>query len=183
MHDEKRRRDAFEAEVLAELQTVHAVASHFVGPGASAEDLTQETYARAFAAWDRYSPGTSAKAWLLSILRSQFLRRQRDAGRHPTVELDDELPAHEAEAEPDWAKVTPQVLDAALAELPLKYREVITLRDLQGLSYRDVGFVLELAAGTVMSRLHRARHALRAVLLERMQAPQVQAKARWGARR
>ncbi len=169
MGDSDSRRREFEEEVTAELRAVYALAVHLVGPGAEAEDLTQETYARAFAAWDRYALGTSARAWLLSILRSLFLRGRRDLLRHPTAELDEELPGSgEPQALPRWEQVSPQMLEQALATVPLRYREAVVLRDLQGLSYREMAFVLEVPAGTAMSRLQRGREALKRELIQRL---------------
>lgn len=166
-----RRRRTFEAEVTSELRAVYAMARHLCGRGgeAEAEDLTQETYARAFSAWDRFEAGTSARAWLLAILRNLFLRRRRDALRHPTAELaevEESVETQSSEAEPRWAQVTSEVLEAALRQVPLRYREPVMLRDLQGLSYREIAYVLELPPGTAMSRLQRGRDALRRALME-----------------
>ncbi|MBK7859328.1 MAG: RNA polymerase sigma factor [Archangiaceae bacterium] len=158
-----------ERELLQHLDVVFSVALHFCGNRAEAQDLAQETFARALAAKERFreGEGSSARAWLLSILSRLAANRRRDEGRHPAVELDDELAAPEPEALPRWRAVSPEALRTALLELPHRFREPVVLRDLLGLSYRDVAFVLDVPSGTAMSRLNRGRERLKALLLER----------------
>jgi RNA polymerase sigma-70 factor (ECF subfamily) len=157
--------DVSDRELLQQLDVVFSVALHLTGSRVEAQDLTQETFARALSARERFREGTSARAWLLAILRRLNLNVRRDESRHRAVELDDELPAPEVEEPPTWSIVTPEALRGALLEVPLKFREPVVLRDLLGLSYREVADVLELAPGTAMSRLNRGREQLKCVLL------------------
>jgi RNA polymerase sigma-70 factor (ECF subfamily) len=157
--------DVSDRELLGQLDVVFSVALHLTGNRAEAQDLTQETFARALMARERFREGTSVRAWLLAILRRLNLNARRDESRHPAVELDEELPAPDATEPPLWSTVTPEALRGALLEVPLKFREPVVLRDLLGLSYREVADVLELAPGTAMSRLNRGREKLKQVLL------------------
>lgn len=161
-----RRPPSFDEEAIEHLPALFDTASRLCGGEADAQDLTHDTYVRALAAADRYEPGTSLRAWLLTILHNLFRTRLRHRSRHAEVELDEETLVPAPAAEPvRWEAVTPAQLDAAIQALPLKLREVVVLRDLQGLSYREISQVLDVAAGTVMSRLYRGRMALRDVLL------------------
>lgn len=159
-----------DAELLRQLDVVFSVALHLTGNRAEAQDLTQETFARALAARDRFREGTSARAWLLAIMSRLASNQRRDAARHAAVELDDELPAPQAEELPAWRTVTPEALRAALLEVPDRFREPVVLRDLLGLSYREVAYVLEVPPGTAMSRLNRGRERLKTLLLGGAQA-------------
>jgi RNA polymerase sigma-70 factor, ECF subfamily len=130
---------------------------------ADAEDLVQETFLRAYRAFDRFTPGTNIRAWLFTILyrvRTDALRR---TGRSPeTVELEGEGPGVAARQE-----VQAQVgtdLARALAGLPELFRAAVLLRDGEGLTYEEIARVMEVPIGTVMSRIHRGRALLRAAL-------------------
>jgi RNA polymerase sigma-70 factor, ECF subfamily len=130
---------------------------------ADAEDLVQETFLRAYRAFDRFTPGTNIRAWLFTILyrvRTDALRR---TGRSPeTVELAGEGPGVAADQE-----VQAQVgtdLARALAALPELFRAAVLLRDGEGLTYEEIARVMEVPIGTVMSRIHRGRALLRAAL-------------------
>ncbi|WP_224370056.1 sigma-70 family RNA polymerase sigma factor [Hyalangium versicolor] len=165
------RDPAFDREALGHLAALHDTALRLCRDPAEAQDLTHDTYVRALNAADRFEPGTSLKAWLLTILHNLFRTRLRDRGRHAELELDDDsvevpISLHEEET---WHAVTSAQLDSAIELLPAKLREVVVLRDLQGLSYKEIAQVLDLPVGTVMSRLHRGREALKAVLVPLMQ--------------
>ena len=163
------RDEAIDEVLVAQLVAVFDVARRLTGSKSEAEDLTQETYGRALAAAERFEQGSSARAWLLTILHNLFRNRVRDDSRHRAVELDDELELTvTADDEPEWAGLTPQMLDEGIAALPLKLREAVVLRDLQGLSYRQVAEVLNVPSGTVMSRLHRGRAQLKQVLSQQL---------------
>jgi RNA polymerase sigma-70 factor, ECF subfamily len=161
------RDPTFDREALGHLAALHDTALRLCGDAAEAQDLTHDTYVRALHAADRFEPGTSLKAWLLTILHNLFRTRLRDKGRHRELELDDEsvdVPAPLVNEEV-WHAVTSAQLDSAIELLAQKVREVVVLRDLQGLSYKEISQVLDLPVGTVMSRLHRGREALRAILI------------------
>ncbi len=130
--------------------------------GGDAEDLVQETFARAIAARHRYQAGSNGRAWLCRILCnlavSERRRRARDERlRTRVVALQ---PIVEA-SEPEPRALDDAELVAALAELPACDRRILELAEIEELSYREIARVLECPLGTVMSRLHRARRRLR----------------------
>jgi RNA polymerase sigma-70 factor (ECF subfamily) len=130
--------------------------------GGDADDLVQETFARALAARHRYQPGSNGRAWLCRILCnlaiSEGRRRTRDERlRARVVALSPELPASEPEPPP----IDDGALAAALAQLQPAERRILVLADVDELSYREISNTLGCPIGTVMSRLHRARRHLR----------------------
>jgi RNA polymerase sigma-70 factor (ECF subfamily) len=161
------RDPAFDGEALGHLAAIHDTALRLCGDPAEAQDLTHDTYVRALNAAERFEPGTSLKTWLLTILHNLYRTRLRDRGRHAEAVLDEEsvdVPAPPADEE-SWHAVTSAQLNSAIELLPQKLREAVVLRDLQGLSYKEVAQVLNLPVGTVMSRLYRGREGLKALLV------------------
>jgi RNA polymerase sigma-70 factor (ECF subfamily) len=128
-----------------------------------AEDLVQDTLLRAYRAFDRYAPGTNIRAWLYTILyrvRTDALRR---AGRSPaTVELTGDGPGQPAPQ--DALASGGEDIERALGRLPEAFRTAVILRDVEELSYQEIAQVLDVPIGTVMSRIHRGRAALRQAL-------------------
>src|SRR5207245_9420561 len=172
---EARGRVRFEEEALALADQVHRVARHLVGSKEEAEDLVQETYARAFRSWRQFTPGTNMRAWLLRILTNLNIDRGRRQQRSPqTTSLDTEAGDYflynklEAQS-PDGAVDEDRVLERlsqdsivdALAEVPHDFRDVIVLVDIGDFSYADAAQILDIPIGTVMSRLHRGRRILK----------------------
>jgi RNA polymerase sigma-70 factor (ECF subfamily) len=163
----------FADEALSHADALYNLARYLTGSRADAEDLVQDTYARAFGAEKRFEPGTNAKAWLFRILRNAFIDRRRRAKNDPiqggldTISPDPEL---EPTEEGEWLRgdrelerlrsVVAAELESALLALPEASRAVILL-DLEGFTELEVAAVLGCAAGTVKSRLARARMALR----------------------
>ena len=134
---------------------------------AAAEDLVQETYLKALKGFASFQQGTNFRAWLYRILRNTFLTTQ--AGLKATASFDDA----DAVAEPATdetpeaillARVEQERLVKALEALPMIFREIILLSDVEEMSYREIGEVLNIPVGTVMSRLSRARKAMRRLL-------------------
>ena len=137
-----------------------------------AEDLVQETYAKALKGFDSFRPGTNFRAWIYRILRNTFLTSR--TGLKTVVSLDDEddsqtvAPATEETPESLLlARADHDVIQRALRELPVAYREVILLCDVEEMSYREIAEALAVPIGTVMSRLARARRAMRHLLQQR----------------
>ena len=162
------------AATAAVADALYDLACHLARNGADAEDLVQETYARALAAWGQLEPGGARRAWLLRILRNTFLDRVRAARRHgPEAELDEEQAAPadgdgwlRGDAELDRLRgLVGEEIRAALATLAEPARTAILL-DAQGFSEAEVALVLGCPAGTVKSRLARARAALRVRLAD-----------------
>jgi RNA polymerase sigma-70 factor (ECF subfamily) len=163
------------AEALAHADVLYRLALHLTHHREDAEDLVQETFARALRAWGGFAGGTDLRAWLLRILRNTFLDRRRQDRRHPVEGGFDEDWAGPAGSGEAWAQAErePEQLRglvaaevrAALAELPEAARTLVLL-DLEGLTEAELALVLGCAAGTVKSRLWRARARLRRRLAE-----------------
>ena len=133
-----------------------------------AEDLVQETYAKALRGFSGFQPGTNFRAWMFRILRNAFLTSR--TGLKAMIPLEDD--AHETIASSDPSPETALVEQAnrdsvreALNEMSVPFREILLLCDVEEMSYEEIAQVLAIPQGTVMSRLHRARKALRARLL------------------
>ncbi|MDT8067277.1 MAG: sigma-70 family RNA polymerase sigma factor [Terriglobia bacterium] len=132
-----------------------------------AEDLVQETYAKALRGFSSFEQGTNFRAWMFRILRNTFLTSR--TGLKPTVPLEGEEGPETAVAADTPESVLlgnldHQALRDAIAELPVAYREVLLLCDVEEMSYREISEALSVPIGTVMSRISRARAALRTIL-------------------
>lgn len=154
------RRLSFEAEALTHLDALFRVALRFVGNAADADDLVQDTLFRAYQAWDQYKLGTNAKGWLITILRNVFINEYRRNQRRREI-LDS---GHPGPAENPTVRYFDDLVDEevtrAIDALPLPYREVIVLRDVEELHYEEIATMLGVPVGTVKSRLFRAREML-----------------------
>jgi len=176
---EARDRVRFEEEALALADQVYRVARRFVSTREEAEDLVQDTYARAFRSWQSYTPGTNLRAWLLRILTNLNTDRGRRIQRRP-----DETPLEESdyylanrivgaggnddvlEQERVVERLSQDSIVTALSDLPHDFRDVVVLVDIGDFSYADAAQILDIPLGTVMSRLHRGRRLLKANLAE-----------------
>ncbi len=165
----------FEEVALVHLDALYRSALRLTHNRAEAEDLVQETCLRAFRSFHRFNPGTNCRAWLFTILRNAFLNQVR-RGIHEVLEGDMAgwESAVESVTEPAAIGRHPEEellqsilhgdVDRALKALPLAFREVVMLADLEGLSYKEVAQVVGCPIGTVMSRLSRGRQLLRRAL-------------------
>jgi RNA polymerase sigma-70 factor (ECF subfamily) len=171
-------RSGFEEEALPWLDAVYRFSLRLTGNEAEADDLTQETFLRAYRHWSTYTRGTSCRSWLFTICRNAFLRgRERRDRRMESFESELDV-AVEAMA---GAKVLAEIrnedperrffdsfidaeVDAAIARLPDEFRQAVVLSDLEGLSYNEVAQVMDVPVGTVKSRLYRGRRLLAAAL-------------------
>jgi RNA polymerase sigma-70 factor, ECF subfamily len=179
---EARDRVRFEEEALDLADQVYRVARRLVGSREEAEDLVQETYARAFRSWRSYTPGTNMRAWLFRILTNLNLDRgrriQRTPDLQPLEESDYYLANRLASAGGEEVLEEEQVVERlsqdsvvkALSEVPHQFRDVVVLVDIGDFSYADAAQILDVPIGTVMSRLHRGRRALKQKLAEETMA-------------
>lgn len=139
-------------------QTLFRVAYSMVGNAADAEDVVQETFTAAFAGIGRFRGESSLKTWLMQILVRQCARVRRGRGRRMTIGIENaEQPSHD----PGPANQSRMDVIEMLQKLSPEHREVIVLRELQGMGYEEMAAALKIPRGTVESRLHRAREELR----------------------
>ena len=176
--NEARERVRFEEEALELADQVYRVARRMVGTREEAEELVQDTYARAFRSWKSFTPGTNMRAWLLRILTNLNTDRgrkiQRTPDQQPLEESDyflaNKLAAVEGEQALEQERVVERLSQGgvvdALAALPHDFRDVVVLVDLGDFSYADAAQILDVPIGTVMSRLHRGRRILKKTLAE-----------------
>ncbi len=162
-------RQEFEAAALPHADALYRTAYHLARRPEEAEDLTQETYLRAYRAFDGYRGG-NIRSWLFAILRHVFLDECRRRGRRGEVDIGDVGPEivgfWEPSAESEALRALPsEALERAFGSLPPDWRMMVLLADVEELSYREIAEVMGVPQGTVMSRLHRARKRLRENLL------------------
>ena len=174
-----RDRVRFEEEALQLSDQVYGVARRLVGSREEAEDLVQETYARAFRSWRSFQPGTNLRAWLFRILTNLNIDRGRRIQRTPDMQPLEEgdyflYNKLEETTTPDGGADERRVVErlsqndavTALADLPHDFRDVVLLVDLADFTYSDAAQILDIPIGTVMSRLHRGRRMLKRTLAE-----------------
>ena len=161
--------EEFERLALPLLDALFNFARWLTHDQTEAEDLVQETFAKALRGFDSFTLGTDFRAWMFRIMRNTFLTSRTGLQAKMTVPLDaeDEAPVAVTWATPETlalASVSRQVLQTALEELPIAYREVVLLCDVEEMKYKDIADMLSIPIGTVMSRLARGRRLLRHML-------------------
>jgi RNA polymerase sigma-70 factor (ECF subfamily) len=160
----------FEMLAMPLFDQLYNLAHWLTGDRADAEDLVQETYAKALKGFKSFEEGTNLRAWMFRILRNTFLTSRTGLKVQNTVMIEDEADGVDLASH----NITPESLllqledsrsvMSALAELPVPYREMILLSDMEELSYKEIAEVLAVPIGTVMSRLSRGRKMLREAL-------------------
>jgi RNA polymerase sigma-70 factor, ECF subfamily len=170
MASSRKASDQFQDLAYPLLASLYNHACWLSSDAVEAEDLVQETLTKALRAFDAFEPGTNFKAWIFRILRNTFLTSRSALASSRTVFLED----HPDSIEIADSALTPEAIliqasssaavRRALHELPPHLREVILLSDLEELKYREIAGILDVPIGTVMSRLARARQALRQLL-------------------
>lgn len=166
---------SFVDEAIPHMDAVFRFALRLAGTQDEAEDLVQDTYFRAFRAWEQYAPGTRCKSWLFTICRNVFLRQRERGQRHDEIltetayedprALSREAPVFAASknADPEgefFRSIVDEEILRAIDDLPDEYRMAVVLSDLEDLSYSEIAEVMEIPVGTVKSRLFRGRRQL-----------------------
>jgi RNA polymerase sigma-70 factor (ECF subfamily) len=184
-HEEARRlaegardRVRFEEEALALADQVYSVARHLSGSKEEAEDLVQETFARAFRSWRSYTPGTNLRAWMMRIMTNLNIDRGRRKQRSPDTQpleegdyslynrLSDTISEENPQEDQVLRRLSQNDAVTALSAVPHDFRDVVVLVDIGDFSYQDAAQILDIPIGTVMSRLHRGRRILKKELAD-----------------
>ena len=168
-------RVSFIDEAIPHMDAVYRFALRLAGTQDGAEDLVQDTFFRAFRAWEQYTPGTRCKSWLFTICRNVFLRQRERRQRHDEIlqesaqedatSLSREAPVFAASKDSDpegdfFKSIVDEEILEAIDALPDEYRMAVVLSDLEDLSYNEIAEVMEIPVGTVKSRLFRGRRQL-----------------------
>jgi len=174
---EEERRARFEREAMPLLDQLYSAALRTTRNASDAEDLVQETYAKAYGAFHQYKPGTNLKAWMYRILTNTYINSYRKKQRQPlesdSSEIEDyQLARAESHHSSGLRSAEAEALDhlpdsdvkRALQEIPEDFRLAVYFADVEGYSYKEIAEIMQTPIGTVMSRLHRGRRQLRDLL-------------------
>ena len=165
---------SFEETVLPYLDAAYNLARWLTRNEADAEDVVQEAVLRALRYFGAFRQGTDGRPWLLGIVRHTcYTWMRRNRARDLLIPLDDSHDPESPDLSPEellLQNADKQVVRLALEELPIEFREVVVLRELEGMSYKEIAEVINLPIGTVMSRLARARKRLQQSLTGHMHA-------------
>jgi RNA polymerase sigma-70 factor, ECF subfamily len=170
-------RTRFERDVVPQLSQLYPAALRMTRNPTDAEDLVQETSAKAYAAFHQFRPGTNLRAWLNRILTTTFINVYRKRRREPQQALGADLQEWQMSADrlaPPVPSAETEALDhmtdsdllRALRGLPNEFRTTVYLADIEGYPYREIAEIMGTPVGTVMSRLHRGRRKIREQLVD-----------------
>ena len=163
----------FEQEAMPHARSLYGAAMRLTRSPDDAADLVQETFLKAFRAFDQFEPGTNCKAWLFRILTNAFINKYRRRvkereileGEHQQSAEENlvHLPSKKATLDPEGALMDKSLGDevlAALEKVPVDFKTVVVLSDIEGFSYKEIADICQIPVGTVMSRLFRGRRIL-----------------------
>ncbi len=158
------RDELFEGAVLPYLNSAYNLARWLTRNEHDAEDVIQEACLRAWRSFDTFLAGRDGRAWFLTIVRNAcftWLRKNRSSGA--TIQVEEDSQALDSSPDPEELVIknmNSQMIRHAMEQLALEYREILILRELEGLSYKEIAKIIDIPLGTVMSRLSRARQEL-----------------------
>lgn len=164
--------DIFEQELLPHIDSLKTFAFHLTYNEEDANDLVQETYMKAHRFIDKYNPGTNAKAWLFKICKNAFINDYRKKSKRPTkVDFEEIISYHDTDdqskteyfdlREEIFANMMGDEVTNAINALPIDFRSVVLLCDIEGFTYEEISKIIDVPIGTVRSRLFRARNMLK----------------------
>lgn len=166
------QRKVFETELLPHIDSLYNFAFHLCYNDEDANDLVQEAYLKAFRFIDKYIQGTNAKAWLFKILKNAFINQYRKKAKRPSRIDYEEIISYQDADEAGYSEFTDlrqeifetmmgDEVTVAINNLPIDFRTVILLCDVEGFTYEEISKIIDIPIGTVRSRLHRARNMLK----------------------
>ena len=160
----------FQEEFLPQIEALYNFAYHLTYNEDDANDLVQETYLKAYRFADKYIEGTNAKAWLFKILKNAFINEYRKKSKRPTkVDYEEIVTYHDSDEGGGYLDLREEIFQGMMGDevttainaLPVDFRTVILLCDIEGFTYEEIAKIIDIPIGTVRSRLFRARNTLK----------------------